>query len=354
MLSGGLLRGDRLGLRDRLPGLGLAESTRVSGAELGGGGAGSLDAIEDATTLEANAAMRSIVRRDSGAVYEGHVKELWENEEGEEPTAADRRRYEAAVSGGPGERFEVAADSRGGIQLGADSEAACGGGDAAAGGRGTGGVPGRAFRTVFRAPGRDGGGREAAEARWPPPGSPLRLVLPPGSGVFRRVYPRAAMPSRSSPGWEFLSQPSLKAWHGRIELYLEAAASHSGGGGEVRTGTDLGAGPDRPRPSAGPRETDRTAAGASTGKKCIGSGAGAVGRQDRLEDRFGCRDGSPGSGGSTKLFVGTKGVAAATVGCGLPERWIEALFGRTGAHDDRRVFELIRQALDASRPQLAT
>jgi len=48
----------------------------------------------DATTLEANAAMRSIVRRDTGASYEEHVRELMENEEGEEPTAAERRRWD--------------------------------------------------------------------------------------------------------------------------------------------------------------------------------------------------------------------------------------------------------------------
>jgi len=48
----------------------------------------------DATTLEARAAVRSIVRRDDGNSYEEHVAELMRNEEGKEPTAAERRRWD--------------------------------------------------------------------------------------------------------------------------------------------------------------------------------------------------------------------------------------------------------------------
>ena len=47
----------------------------------------------DATTLEARAAMRSIVRRDDGKSYDEHVAELMRNE-GEEATAAERRRWD--------------------------------------------------------------------------------------------------------------------------------------------------------------------------------------------------------------------------------------------------------------------
>jgi transposase len=48
----------------------------------------------DATTLEANAALRSIVRRDNGASYEAHVAELMKAEGVEEPTPAQRQRFD--------------------------------------------------------------------------------------------------------------------------------------------------------------------------------------------------------------------------------------------------------------------
>jgi transposase len=48
----------------------------------------------DATTLEANAALRSIVRRDGGTAYAEHVNELMRNEGVEEPTAVERQRYD--------------------------------------------------------------------------------------------------------------------------------------------------------------------------------------------------------------------------------------------------------------------
>lgn len=48
----------------------------------------------DATTLEANAALRSIVRRDNGASYDEHVAELMKSEGVEEPTPAQRQRYD--------------------------------------------------------------------------------------------------------------------------------------------------------------------------------------------------------------------------------------------------------------------
>jgi transposase len=48
----------------------------------------------DATTLEANAALKSIVRRDSGASYEEHVAELMKAEGIEEPTPEQRQRYD--------------------------------------------------------------------------------------------------------------------------------------------------------------------------------------------------------------------------------------------------------------------
>ena len=47
----------------------------------------------DATTLEANAALRSIVRRDSGASYDEHVAEQMKSEGVEEPTPAQRQRF---------------------------------------------------------------------------------------------------------------------------------------------------------------------------------------------------------------------------------------------------------------------
>lgn len=48
----------------------------------------------DATTLEANAALRSIVRRDNGASYDEHVTELMKQEGIEEPTPAQRQRFD--------------------------------------------------------------------------------------------------------------------------------------------------------------------------------------------------------------------------------------------------------------------
>lgn len=48
----------------------------------------------DATTLEANAALKSIVRRDNGASYDEHVAELMKAEGIEEPTPAQRQRFD--------------------------------------------------------------------------------------------------------------------------------------------------------------------------------------------------------------------------------------------------------------------
>jgi transposase len=48
----------------------------------------------DATTLEANAALRSIVRRDNGASYEEHVRRLMQAEGIEEPTPEQRQRFD--------------------------------------------------------------------------------------------------------------------------------------------------------------------------------------------------------------------------------------------------------------------
>ena len=48
----------------------------------------------DATTLEANAALKSIVRRDNGASYDQHVTELMKTEGMEEPTPAERQRFD--------------------------------------------------------------------------------------------------------------------------------------------------------------------------------------------------------------------------------------------------------------------
>ena len=48
----------------------------------------------DGTTLEANAALRSIVRRDNGASYDEHVAALMETEGIEEPTLAERQRFD--------------------------------------------------------------------------------------------------------------------------------------------------------------------------------------------------------------------------------------------------------------------
>ncbi|MBM3758067.1 MAG: hypothetical protein FJW38_29325 [Acidobacteria bacterium] len=48
----------------------------------------------DATTLEANAALRSIVRRDNGASYDEHVTKLMHSEGVEELTPAERQRFD--------------------------------------------------------------------------------------------------------------------------------------------------------------------------------------------------------------------------------------------------------------------
>lgn len=48
----------------------------------------------DATTLEANAALKSIVRRDGGASYDEHVTELMKTAGIEEPTPAERQRFD--------------------------------------------------------------------------------------------------------------------------------------------------------------------------------------------------------------------------------------------------------------------
>ena len=62
----------------------LAQQGLVSGKNLG----------VDATTLEANAALKSIVRRDSGISYDEHVTQLMKNEGIEEPTPAQRQRFD--------------------------------------------------------------------------------------------------------------------------------------------------------------------------------------------------------------------------------------------------------------------
>jgi len=48
----------------------------------------------DATTLEANAALKSIVRRDDGVSYDEHVTQLMKTEGVEEPTPAQRQRFD--------------------------------------------------------------------------------------------------------------------------------------------------------------------------------------------------------------------------------------------------------------------
>jgi transposase len=48
----------------------------------------------DATTLEANAALKSIVRRDNGIGYDAHVTQLMKTEGIEEPTLAQRQRFD--------------------------------------------------------------------------------------------------------------------------------------------------------------------------------------------------------------------------------------------------------------------
>jgi len=48
----------------------------------------------DATTLEANAAMRSIVRKDTGEAYKGYLKRLLTEQGVENPTDEDVRRFD--------------------------------------------------------------------------------------------------------------------------------------------------------------------------------------------------------------------------------------------------------------------
>lgn len=62
----------------------LADHGLLSGKSLG----------VDATTAEANAAMRSIVRRDSGAGYQEYLEQLAQQEGIAEPTAEDRKRID--------------------------------------------------------------------------------------------------------------------------------------------------------------------------------------------------------------------------------------------------------------------
>jgi transposase len=62
----------------------LAEEGLLSGKNLG----------LDATTLEANAALKSIVRRDDGHSYDEHVAELMKAEGLEEPTPEQRQRFD--------------------------------------------------------------------------------------------------------------------------------------------------------------------------------------------------------------------------------------------------------------------
>ena len=62
----------------------LAEEGLLSGKNLG----------VDATTLEANAALKSIVRRDDGNSYDQHVAELMKTEGSEDPTPEQRQRFD--------------------------------------------------------------------------------------------------------------------------------------------------------------------------------------------------------------------------------------------------------------------
>jgi len=62
----------------------LAKEGLLSGRNLG----------VDATTLEANAALKSIVRRDDGASYDEHVRQLMAAEGIEEPTPAQQQRFD--------------------------------------------------------------------------------------------------------------------------------------------------------------------------------------------------------------------------------------------------------------------
>jgi transposase len=48
----------------------------------------------DATTLEANVALKAVVRRDNGASYDEYVAQRMANEGVEEPTAAQRQRWD--------------------------------------------------------------------------------------------------------------------------------------------------------------------------------------------------------------------------------------------------------------------
>jgi len=62
----------------------LAAEGLVSGKNLG----------VDATTLEANASLKAIVRRDDGAGYDEHVAGLMKTEGVEDPTPAERQRFD--------------------------------------------------------------------------------------------------------------------------------------------------------------------------------------------------------------------------------------------------------------------
>ena len=121
--DGGIPGGDRLGAGDRVAVQGLDLAAGVSGVRSGEGAAGALDAVEDAqaaepggprggvrlgaggaagvgaaeggtvgvdsTTLEANAAMRAIVRREDGTEYDAWLEQLAKASGIETPTRAD-------------------------------------------------------------------------------------------------------------------------------------------------------------------------------------------------------------------------------------------------------------------------
>ena len=58
----------------------------------------------DATTLEANAAMKSIVRRDTGDTYRQYLTKLAKEAGIEEPTDADLQRFDRKRKGKKGRR----------------------------------------------------------------------------------------------------------------------------------------------------------------------------------------------------------------------------------------------------------
>ncbi len=63
-----------LGARHRLRGVGLAEPAGVSGAELGGGGDGSLDAVEDAAAHGAKKGLRWFVLEGGFLTYRAFIR----------------------------------------------------------------------------------------------------------------------------------------------------------------------------------------------------------------------------------------------------------------------------------------